>query len=153
MPIIKEIKQHKVLLDTHVWIWLAEGNPILSQAARKAIDHARDREHLFLSPISAWEIAMLAERKRVALEMDVADWVQQWVDLPGIQIAELSCQTAVLSNRLPGVIHGDPADRILIASAFELKAVFVTADEKILKFSEGAFISAYNPTSKRAISE
>jgi PIN domain nuclease of toxin-antitoxin system len=76
----------------------------------------------------------------------VADWLKHWIELPGIQIAELSCQVAILSNRLPGNIHGDPADRILIASAFEENAVLITADEKILKFGQNPFVSVYDPT-------
>ena len=145
MPIVKEIKQHKLLLDTHVWIWLAAGNPIISPSTRKAIDKAREREHLLISPISVWEISMLVQRKRIVLEMDVTDWLKQWIELPGILIVEFSFEVALLSNRLPGVIHGDPADRILIASAYEENAVLVTADEKILNFGQEAFISVYDP--------
>jgi PIN domain nuclease of toxin-antitoxin system len=146
MPLVKELKQHKLLLDTHVWIWAAEGNPILSPSARKAIERAKEREHLLISPISIWEISMLVERKRIILEMDLTDWLKQWIELPGILMAEFSFQVALLSNRLPGSIHGDPADRILIASAYEENAVLVTADEKILKFGQDHFISVYDPT-------
>lgn len=146
MPIVKDIKQHKLLLDTHVWIWVAEGNPILSPAARKAVDRAKEQEHLLISPISIWEISMLVERKRIILEMDVTDWLKQWIELPGILNAEFSFEVAILSNRLPGVIHSDPADRILIATSYVESAVLVTADEKILKFGENHFISVYDPT-------
>ena len=146
MPLVKEVKQHKILLDTHVWIWMAQGNPILSPSARKAINLAKGREHLLISPISIWEISMLVERKRIILEMDLTDWLKQWVERPGILTAEFSFQVAILSNRLPEIIHGDPADRILIASAYQENAVLVTADEKILKFGQGPFISVYDPT-------
>lgn len=146
MPLVKEIKQHKLLLDTHVWIWVAQGNPIISPTTRKAIEHAKKREHLLISPISVWEISMLVERKRITLDMDVTDWLKQWIELPGILMAEFSFQVAILSNRLPGLIHGDPADRILIATAYEENAVLVTADEKILKFGQDHFISAYDPS-------
>lgn len=146
MPIVKEIKQHKILLDTHVWIWVSEGNPILSPSARKAIDRAREREHLLISPISIWEISKLVEKKKIGLEMDMTDWLKQWMELPGILTVEFSFQVAILSNRLPGIIHGDPADRILIASAYESNSVLVTADEKILKYGEDHFISVYDPT-------
>lgn len=146
MPHVKELKQHKLLLDTHIWIWLISGNPILPPSVRKAIEHAKETEHLFLSPISVWEISMLAARKRIAFDMDVADWLKQWIDSPGIIMAEISFQVALLSNRLPGTIHGDPADRILVATAYEQSAVLVTADEKILHYGESSFISVYNPT-------
>ncbi len=146
MPLVKEIKQHKLLLDTHIWIWTAQGNTVISPSSRKAIDQAKKREHLLISPISIWEISMLVERKRIILEMDVADWLKQWVELPGISIAEFSFRVAILSDRLPDLSHSDPADRILIASAYEENAVLVTADEKILKFGHGPFISVYDPT-------
>jgi len=146
MPVVKELKQHKLLLDTHVWIWVTAGNSILSPGMRKIIDRAKEREHLLISPISIWEISMLVERKRIALDMDMTDWLKQWVELPGIMTAEFSFQVALLSNRLPGIIHSDPADRILIASAYEENAVLVTADEKILKYGEDHFISVYDPT-------
>lgn len=146
MPRVKEIKQHKLLLDTHVWIWLTEGNPIISPSTRKAIERAKEREHLFISPISIWEISMLVERKRILLDMDMTDWLKQWIELPGIFIAEFSFQVAILSNRLPGIIQNDPADRILIASAYEENSVLVTADEKILKYGENHFISVFDPT-------
>ena len=87
MPLISELKQHKLLLDTHVWIWLASGNSILSLPTRKAIDRAKSREHLLISPISVWEISMLVERKRIALDMDLADWLSQWIETPGILTA------------------------------------------------------------------
>ncbi len=146
MPIVKELKQHKLLLDTHVWIWMAGGNPVLSPRARKAIERAKEREHLFISPISIWEISKLVERKKITVEMDLADWLKQWIELPGIITADFSFQVALLSNRLPGIVHGDPADRILIATAYEESAVLVTADEKILKYGEDHFISVYDPT-------
>lgn len=146
MPLVNELKQHKLLLDTHVWIWLASGNSILSLPTRKAIDRAKDREHLLISPISVWEISMLVERKRIALDMDLADWLGQWIDSPGILVAEFSFQVALLSNKLPGSLHGDPADRILIASAYQENAVLVTADEKILAYGKDPFVSVYDPT-------
>src|SRR5262245_34522152 len=108
MPHVKEIKQHKLLLDTHVWIWIAQGNTIVSPKARRSIEHARSQEHLLISPISIWEISMLVERKRISLDMDLTDWLNQWVHLPGISHAEFTFDVAVLSNRLPGTIHSDP---------------------------------------------
>src|SRR5690349_2401792 len=97
MPIVKEVKQHKILLDTHVWIWLAQGNAILTSSAKKAIDRARQTDHLFISPISVWEISMLVERKKIILEMDTMDWLKTWIELPGIQIIPLTCQVAIMS--------------------------------------------------------
>jgi hypothetical protein len=52
MPHVKELKQHKLLLDTHVWIWIAQGNTIVTPSTRKAIERAKEQEHLLISPIS-----------------------------------------------------------------------------------------------------
>jgi PIN domain nuclease of toxin-antitoxin system len=89
---------------------------------------------------------MLVERKRIVLDMDMSDWLKQWIELPGILLAEFSFQVAILSNRLPGITHSDPTDRILIASAYEENSVLVTADEKILEYGKNHFISVFDPT-------
>ena len=89
---------------------------------------------------------MLVERKRIVLDMDMTDWLKQWIELPGILVAEISFQVAILSNRLPGTTHSDPADRILMATAYEENAVLVTADEKILQYGQNPFISVFDPT-------
>jgi PIN domain nuclease of toxin-antitoxin system len=146
MPLVEKLKQHRLLLDTHVWIWLASGNSILSLPTRKAIDRAKNQECLLISPISVWEISMFVERRRISLEMDLSDWLKHWVEMPGIVVAEFSFQVALLSNRLPGSLHGDPADKILIATAYQENAVLVTADEKILTYGKDPFISVYDPT-------
>ena len=68
--------------------------------------------------------------------MECLDWVKQALSAPGISLAPLTPEIAVLSNRLPGEFHGDPADRIIVATALELNAILVTKDKKILRYSE-----------------
>lgn len=63
-------------------------------------------------------------------------------------MSSLSPQGAVLSSRLPGEVHGDPVDRILIATAFETHSVLVTCDEKILEYGKSQFINVYDPRKK-----
>jgi PIN domain nuclease of toxin-antitoxin system len=144
MPSLKRLKQHKILLDTHVWIWMVEGDPKIKASARKAIETAKT---VFLSPISVWEIGMLVQSGRVELELDRLDWVEQSIEIAGFEVAPISPKIAIQSTRLPGTIHGDPADRLLIAAAHELNAVLVTCDRKILEYGRGNYIHVFDPTS------
>ncbi|MBF5058798.1 PIN domain-containing protein [Candidatus Neptunochlamydia vexilliferae] len=92
-----------------------------------------------------------ASRKKInqdilILRVDRAlDWVEQALDIPGIQLSTITPKIAIQSTKLLGEVHGDPLDRLLIATAFEENAVLVTKDQKILKYAKGKFISAYNP--------
>lgn len=142
MPLIKRLKQHALLLDTHIWIWLVEGSSKIKPFARKAIE---DAETLFISPISIWEFGMLVEHHRVEVEMDRLDWIERSIIAAGLEIAPINPRVAIQSTRLPGEMHGDPADRLLVATAHEISAVLVTCERKILQFGRGRFITAFNP--------
>ena len=146
MPNIKSIKQHKLVLDTHVWLWLMMGSSELSRSFKKAIEQSQKHHSILISVISIWEIGMLAERKRIQLDMDPLDWVLQALDFPGMRLVQISPKIAIQSSRLPGTVHGDPADRILIATAHEENAILVTCDEKILRYGEDKFVSVHDPS-------
>lgn len=145
MPIIKRIEQHKLLLDTHVWIWLMSGDPKLSASFITAIDRGQEEERIFLSAISIWEIGMLVEKKRLTLAMDCLDWVEKSLALPGVNLLPISPRIAIQSTRLPGIQHGDPADRFLIATAIEENAVLVTQDLRLLDYGTDKHLSVYCP--------
>jgi len=145
MPIIKKLGQHKLLLDTHVWIWLMNEDLTLSSNFLKAVDRCQNHEGISISVISIWEIGMLAEKKRIELEMDSLNWVERSLALSGMVLVPISPRIAIQSTRLPGVVHGDPADRIMIATAIEENAVLVTHDQKILDYGIDKFLSVYDP--------
>lgn len=148
MPIVKQLQQHKVLLDTHVWLWLMEGSSLLSSAFCKAIERCQSRDDILISPISIWEVGMLVEKKRISLEMDCLDWVEKSLHKPGISVVPISPHIAIQSTRLPGAVHGDPADRILIATAHQENAVLVTCDQKLLDYGKDKFVFVHNPADK-----
>jgi PIN domain nuclease of toxin-antitoxin system len=126
-----------LVLDTHVWIWLMDQQTReLSRTAVEAIRHASRQTVVYVSAISFWEIAMLTARKRVTLSLDCLPWVQQATRAPGIQVAALTPPIAVDSTRLPGQPHGDPADRIIMATARQLGARLVTCDRQILNYAD-----------------
>lgn len=145
MPIFKHLKQHVILLDTHVWYWVMLGDKRLSKSFRNAIEKSAENESILISAISIWEFGMLVEKKRIELEMDCMDWVEQALGSQGINLVSLTPLIAIQSTRLPENAHGDPADKILIATAHEYHAVLVTHDQKILDYGKGKFINVYDP--------
>ncbi len=145
MPVLKSVKKHKLLLDTHVWIWLIMGDERLSRNFRRAIDESQENSLIFISAITIWEIGMLVERKRIELEMDCIDWIEESLGKPGVNLLPLSPRIAIQSFRLPGNPHGDPADRILVATACESNAILVTHDEKLLQLGKNKWLGVYDP--------
>ena len=111
-----------------------EGTPAIATAARKIIGQAADTGQLWVSAISTWEVAMLAATGRVVFSLDVQSWMNQALAAPGLRLAPLSPEIAVASAHLPGSFHGDPADRILVATARTLTARLATADRAILAY-------------------
>jgi PIN domain nuclease of toxin-antitoxin system len=145
MPIIKQLLQHKLVLDTHVWIWLMNGDEKLSLLFRKNIEKSKEKENIFLSAISLWEFGMLAEKKRIEVEMDPLDWVEQALSHSSIHIAPISPSIAIQSCRLPEGLHADPADRLIVATAREYNAVLVSCDAKLLEYGKGHFVTVHDP--------
>ena len=124
-----------VLLDTHVWIWLLSGDEQLrSSKCLAAIEQARRVSGVKVSAISVWEVAMLEARGRISFPIDCLDWVRKALAAPGISLAPIMPEIAVASSRLPGEFHGDPADRIIVATARNFGATLVTRDERILSY-------------------
>jgi PIN domain nuclease of toxin-antitoxin system len=119
-----------ILLDTHVLIWWANGEHERLSAAAIAAIEAEEQQRL-VSAISCWEVAMLAERRRLGLSVDMERWLNLVASVPRLQLLPLSPAVAVASTRLPGTFHGDPADRFLVAQARHLNIALVTADSKI----------------------
>ena len=124
-----------IVLDTHAWIWWISNPEYLSEKAGEAVARAMADNMIYLSSISAWELAMLVKRGRLELTMDAADWIAKSEGLPFLHFVPVSNGIAIKSVYLPGVFHGDPADRIITATAISTGAVLVTKDEKMRKYS------------------
>lgn len=129
-----------VLLDTHVWVWLLSGSQKINQKALKAVERSLSSEAVLLSAISTWEVAMLVSKGRLTLDRDVGEWVQAAVSVPGIRVEPITPEIAVASTRLPGVIHPDPADRLIAATARHLGAVLITDDQLLLDYGTAGHI-------------
>ena len=125
-----------LLLDTHCWLWAQLGLiQRLSRTALEAIRSAESEGNLRISVISIWELAMLEQRGRVALPMNVRTWVEQALSKPGIAVAQLTPEIMIESVHLPGEMHGDPADRMLVATARVQGATLLSKDEQLIRYS------------------
>jgi PIN domain nuclease of toxin-antitoxin system len=123
-----------IVLDTHVWLWWASNPENLSKEARATIENTIAKGRVHISSISVWEVAMLVTRGRLELSLPVADWVAQAEQLGFLKFVPVTNRIALTSVSLPGDFHSDPADRIIVATAFLTGASLVTADEKIIRY-------------------
>lgn len=130
-----------LLLDTHVWLWVAGGEKIAPQAKR-LIEAAAANDELALSPISIWEVGMLAAKGRIAIQPDCFAWVTESLERTGARLLPLSARIAIGSSLLPEGFHGDPADRIIVATAIASSATLVTRDAQILAYSRRGHFKA-----------
>jgi PIN domain nuclease of toxin-antitoxin system len=127
----------RLLLDTHIALWLDSGDNRLHPDTRALIDICwRHGWSILLSAVTVWEIALLADTGRISLDGPVDAWVERFLDRPGIEAVPLDYRPASRSYRLDPLEHRDPADRLLIATAIELACPLVTYDERIQRFAE-----------------
>lgn len=121
-----------IVLDTHALIWWVNDDERLSPPAAEAIKRELGNDgQILVSAITPWEIAMLLEKGRMALAMDLDEWLSAVESIECVSVVPISSRVAVQSVRLPGEFHKDPADRLIVALARELNAPLLTADEKI----------------------
>jgi PIN domain nuclease of toxin-antitoxin system len=126
-----------LLLDTHIALWLDSGDDRLRASTRTLIDDCwRNGGTIFLSAITAWEIALLVDTGRIDLDIPVEAWIGRFLERPGIEAAPLGQHAASRAYRLHHLDHRDPADRLLIATAIELACPLVTYDERIARFGK-----------------
>lgn len=125
-----------LLLDTCALIWVANDDPIAKSARDTLARALQSDEPVYVSPITAWEIGLLAARGRVRLQMSAEKWFAQVLAMPGVRLAEMSPDILIASSFLPGAAPNDPADRIIAATAREFGYLVVTRDRKLLAYAE-----------------
>ena len=130
-----------ILLDTCALLWSVNGDRMSAEAS-KAVDQASEAGVLFLSPVSAWEIGILAQRGKLVLGVATEVYVARAFSRPGAQIAALTPDIAVRASYLPGEFHSDPADRLLIATAILMGLRLVTRDREILRYAGKGYVPA-----------
>jgi PIN domain nuclease of toxin-antitoxin system len=116
------------------------GEP-LSKSSRDAIAAAQsDGSGIFVSPISAWEIATLAARNRIRLSLSPDAWFGELLALPGVRLAVMPPAILIASANLPGAPPKDPADRIIAATARAFDYAVVTRDGQLSEYGRAGHI-------------
>jgi PIN domain nuclease of toxin-antitoxin system len=123
-----------LLIDTHVLVWLDEGSPRLGKFALQTINESLATGQLGVATISFWEVAMLVEKQRLVMNTELDVWRSDLLQAGLLEIP-LRGTTAIRAGQLQK-FHGDPADRMIVASAIENGATLMTADEKILLWNQ-----------------
>ena len=131
-----------LLLDTCAAIWITE-NERLSDDAVDAMDSAfRAGIPVFVSPVTAWERALLSAFGRLRSPVQPLHWFESLVRESKLSVAALSPEIMINSWYLPPGIHRDPADRLLVSTARALDLVLVTRDRPILDYAEQGHVRA-----------
>lgn len=133
-----------VLLDTCAVIWLANGDALASSATA-AILHAGAADGIFVSPVSAWEVGLLSKPRAgrnlaVQFMPDAKTWFARVMAGPGLREASLTSEIAIDASFLPGELHGDPADRLIVTSARHLGVPVVTRDRRIIAYGRVGYV-------------
>jgi PIN domain nuclease of toxin-antitoxin system len=125
-----------ILLDTHAWLWWVSEPNQLSDKGLGLINEAIKNNTVFISCISTWEISLLVKKKRIELSHPLRQWVAVSERQPFISFLPITNEIVLKSNLLPGEIHQDPADRLIIATALTHQVPVLTKDRKIRDYDE-----------------
>jgi PIN domain nuclease of toxin-antitoxin system len=116
----------RLLLDTHVWLWLTIDPKRLGRGTFKILKD--EQNELWLSPVSTWEALTLHYKGRVELHGELSAWVL--AATVGMKEALPTHEIMVAARQLP--MHQNPSDRMIAATALVLNLTLVTADERLL---------------------
>jgi PIN domain nuclease of toxin-antitoxin system len=134
------IVTHAILLDTCAAIWLMNGDK-MSPESLAAIKAAQSRNlGVHVSPITAWEIAILVVRNKLQLTLSPEAWFATLIALPGVRLADMGPDLLIASATLPGTPPKDPADRIIAATARAFRHVLITRDGELITYGNAGHI-------------
>jgi PIN domain nuclease of toxin-antitoxin system len=139
---LRRITVVALLLDTCAAIWMSNGERI-SENAVAELHRARETgAKLYISPITAWEMGLLASRGRINLLMSPQRWFDRLLEAPGVTLSDMPVAVLIASSYLPGEPPADPADRIMAATAREYGYTLVTRDRPLLSYAKQGHIQA-----------
>ena len=113
---------------------MSEQQPLSEAAGSLLQETLNGGSEVIISAISAWEIAMLIDKGRLVLSMDVESWLSEAAQIEGVHFMPVDVEIGIKATMLPGEFHKDPADRMIVATARNLAAPLITADEKIISY-------------------
>jgi PIN domain nuclease of toxin-antitoxin system len=131
-----------VLLDTCAAIWLVNGDP-MSANSRASISAAQDDNlGVYVSPMTAWEIATLVAKNRLQLSLSPEAWFDALLGLAGVRLAAMPPKVLIASTGLPGVPPRDPVDRVIAATSRAFGYSIITRDGELMRYAGAGHIDA-----------
>jgi PIN domain nuclease of toxin-antitoxin system len=131
-----------VLLDTCAAIWLANGDP-MSADSRSSITAAQAGNlGVYVSPMTAWEIATLVAKNRLQLALTPGAWFEALLGLAGVRLAAMPPNVLIASAMLPEVPPRDPVDRIIAATGRAFGYSIITRDDELMRYARAGHIQA-----------
>ena len=124
-----------MLLDTHVWIWAATGEPRLGARTRRALNRQADAGRVYVSAVSAFEISALATAGRLVLNQPAERWIRDSIARGNLRVLDLDSDVAMDAGALGADVVPDPIDRLLVAAARDADVPLVTRDRRLLEFA------------------
>ena len=121
----------RLLLDTHVWLWWLTGSPQMPKREREALDRLAASELPFIAAISIWAAQMLVSRARLIPSEPFDPWIRRMTAPDTVRILPLDSDIVVSLHALPASFHGDPADRLIVATARTHALTLATHDSAI----------------------
>ena len=117
-----------VLLDTHIWVWWLGGNDELSEHEREELDYLASKRQIAIAAISLWEAQMRIAKRRIRISMEFDQWIREAARPDLVTIIPIDTNVAIALQQLPDNFQGDPADRLILASAISRNYELATHD-------------------------
>lgn len=131
-----------MLLDTCAAIWLVNGDPLSAEAQITITTAQRGNAGVYISPMTAWEIATLVAKSRLQLALSPRAWFDTLLDLPGVRLAAMPPSVLIESATLPGRPPNDPVDRIIAATARTFRYSIITRDGELMLYARAGHVEA-----------
>lgn len=120
-----------LLLDTHYWIWWLTAKSPLKLAERNVLDATAEAGGVYLAAISLWEAQLLHSKQRLRLPLPFSDWLTRATESRVLTVLPLDRDVVIAVDALPSRFHGDPADRLIVATARTHGIPLATRDRAI----------------------
>jgi PIN domain nuclease of toxin-antitoxin system len=120
-----------MLLDTHFWVWWLTSRSPLKSTERNALDAAAEAGGVYLAAISLWEAQLLHSKQRLQLPLPFSDWLTRATEPRVLTVLPLDREVVIAVGALPARFHGDPADRLIVATARTHDMPLATRDRAI----------------------
>jgi PIN domain nuclease of toxin-antitoxin system len=130
----------RLLLDTCACLWLMHGDRMSASSLRAIGEAQASRSGIYVSAITAWEVAILVRKGRYRLLVSPKIWFSRLLALVGVRLAELTPEVLIDSTELPGTPPADPADRMIVATARHHGFVLITRDGRLIRYGDQGYL-------------